>query len=207
MEGSRSSVGEAEDVANVNPSINRLCSLIIVLRGTALSREGAIETLRARLSGGFWDRRARKLALGSLAAASDCIVERFRRETGKKKCKPVKKKPVHFFQERTRREKKNERVSLAVSLFSCSPFVPHPFPTPRFWPAMGIKVRLASLRWSDDRLECVFVWGWTESKKLTIVASFPSNDVSDVGKKNSLISGPLQAPRRRGPVLPPRKQV
>ena len=50
---------------------------------------------------------------------------------------------------------KNERVSPSCFTLSFS----SSFPTlsnPPLSPAMGIKVRLVSLRWSDGRLECVF---------------------------------------------------
>ena len=77
---------------------------------------------------------------------------------------------------------------------------------------MGIKVRLVPLLWSDDRLECVFSCEekkgeQEEERKLTIVWCRTTTTTSKSKTSSTPLSGPLQAPRRRGPDLPPREQV
>ena len=137
--GSRSSVGEAEDVASIiDPSaitdIDRLCSLLMGLRGTALSRAGAIETLRARLSVGFWDRRARRLALGSLAASMSALVEVSARR-GKKSASRSRRSLFTCSRGKKKKEKGRgqKRKSLSFLFHSFLFFIlPHPFQPPAF---------------------------------------------------------------------------
>ena len=86
------------------------------------------------------------------------LSSRFRRD-GEKKVQAGQEEACSLVREGKRKKKrgavKNERVSPSCFTLSFS----SSFPTlsnPPLSPAMGIKVRLVSLRWSDGRLECVF---------------------------------------------------
>ena len=111
--------------------------------------------------------------------------------------------------ERERRERERGGRRNSLPLFPSSTPIKSPLS-----PAMGIKVRLVPLLWSDDRLECVFASRRkSESEKKRKAHHHRSLFVvDDVGIEktfqiSSTSSGPLQAPRRRGPDLPPREQV
>jgi hypothetical protein len=207
--GSRSSV-DAADVDPSTTSIGRRCSLLSDLWGAVLPGEVAIETFRALL--GFWDRRARRLALGSLAESmSLSVTERRKKKNGGKRLGRGRALP-HFREkkrERERRERERGGRRNSLPLFPSSTPLKSPLS-----PAMGIKVRLVPLLWSDDRLECVFASRRkSESEKKRKAHHHRSLFVvDDVGIEktfqiSSTSSGPLQAPRRRGPDLPPREQV